>query len=138
MGSAAWLCERQLTSGALLCRYSYLDFIRYAWGAIMVNQYGESRPEFLPGMSILEYYSFEVQSTPHLPSCGCGTSSPFMQNLPQAERIWLHAEREQVGILGLRVHHPGRLLLPGLPGAGLHPARQAVKVAARWPGGASM
>ncbi|PSC74385.1 P-loop containing nucleoside triphosphate hydrolase isoform B [Micractinium conductrix] len=38
--------------------YSYIDVLRYAWGALMANQFGGDRNvPFLNGETILEYYS---------------------------------------------------------------------------------
>lgn len=41
--------------------YAYLDFIRYGWGALMINQFGE-QPEalYIGGITILEYYSLDT------------------------------------------------------------------------------
>lgn len=32
--------------------YSYINFIRFSWGALMINQYDDTRPEFLPGLDV--------------------------------------------------------------------------------------
>ena len=32
--------------------YSYLNFIRFSCGALMIIQYDDSRPEFLPGINV--------------------------------------------------------------------------------------
>ena len=32
--------------------YSYLNFIRFSWGAVMVNQFADSKPQFLPGYTV--------------------------------------------------------------------------------------
>lgn len=35
--------------------YTYLNFIRFSWGAVMINQYEHTRPEFLPGINVSPY-----------------------------------------------------------------------------------
>ncbi|KAK9815892.1 hypothetical protein WJX72_011513 [[Myrmecia] bisecta] len=38
--------------------YSYINFLRYAWGALMVNQFEHSEPsDFLGSKGVLDYYS---------------------------------------------------------------------------------
>lgn len=40
--------------------YGYIDFLRYSWGSLMVNQFSGTNPVFLEGpppTTILEYYS---------------------------------------------------------------------------------
>jgi hypothetical protein len=38
--------------------YSYIDVLRYAWGALMKNQFnGDRNVEFVSGQTILDYYS---------------------------------------------------------------------------------
>ncbi|GFR48683.1 hypothetical protein Agub_g10638 [Astrephomene gubernaculifera] len=40
--------------------YSRIDFLRYAWGALMINQFsGDHNVEFAGGVSILKYYGLE-------------------------------------------------------------------------------
>lgn len=36
--------------------YSTIDFLRYAWGSLMINQYKGRNIEFIGGMEVLEYY----------------------------------------------------------------------------------
>jgi hypothetical protein len=39
--------------------YSYIDFLKYAWGALMKNQFnGDRNKEFVQGQTILDYYGF--------------------------------------------------------------------------------
>ncbi|GAB4821434.1 hypothetical protein N2152v2_008480 [Parachlorella kessleri] len=40
--------------------YAYINFLRYSWGALMVNQYGGGRDvEFIGGLTVLEYHDLE-------------------------------------------------------------------------------
>ncbi|GLC39039.1 hypothetical protein PLESTB_001286600 [Pleodorina starrii] len=39
--------------------YSRIDFLRYAWGALMVNQFEHQKVDFVGGVSILRYYGLE-------------------------------------------------------------------------------
>lgn len=40
--------------------FCYLNFLRYAWGSLMVNQFGDDRDvQFLNGQTVLEYYSLD-------------------------------------------------------------------------------
>jgi ABC-type multidrug transport system permease subunit len=50
--------------------YSYLDFMRYAWGGLMVNQFSGPKgdPEWINGQTVLEFYqlkSYEDRSSAH-------------------------------------------------------------------------
>ncbi len=39
--------------------YSYIDFLRYAWGALMVNQFTDpdyGNPPWIGGQTVLDYY----------------------------------------------------------------------------------
>ncbi|GLC33334.1 hypothetical protein PLESTB_000344800 [Pleodorina starrii] len=38
--------------------YSYIDFLRYSWGSLMVNQFEKSNPSWLGG-TVLSYYGLE-------------------------------------------------------------------------------
>ena len=44
--------------------YSYINFIRFSWGALMINQYDDTRPEFLPGINVGPSLSTTVQPLP--------------------------------------------------------------------------
>lgn len=39
--------------------YSYIDFLRYAWGALMVNQFNNNDPAWNNDLTVLETYSLE-------------------------------------------------------------------------------
>ncbi|GLC68936.1 hypothetical protein PLESTF_000760800 [Pleodorina starrii] len=39
--------------------YSRIDFLRYAWGALMVNQFEDNDPEFAGGLTVLQYYGLQ-------------------------------------------------------------------------------
>ncbi|KXZ55881.1 hypothetical protein GPECTOR_2g1432 [Gonium pectorale] len=39
--------------------YSRIDFLRYAWGALMLNQFEDRDVEFSGGLTVLQYYSLE-------------------------------------------------------------------------------
>ena len=58
---------RLASRGCLLCaarrgRYSYIDFMRYSWGAVMVNQFSGHDLPFngIPGSpTVLEHYALK-------------------------------------------------------------------------------
>jgi ATP-binding cassette subfamily G (WHITE) protein 2 len=39
--------------------YSYIDFVRYGWGALMVNQWGANTPLWAGDQTVLQFYGFE-------------------------------------------------------------------------------
>jgi ATP-binding cassette, subfamily G (WHITE), member 2 len=54
--------ERGASPCAPACRYAYIDFLRYGWGALMVNQFHDKDPYFNQNptesnLTILGYYS---------------------------------------------------------------------------------
>ena len=65
-GGGFWCLSPRLT-GCLLCaarrgRYSYIDFMRYSWGAVMVNQFSGHDLPFngIPGSpTVLEHYALK-------------------------------------------------------------------------------
>ncbi len=38
--------------------YSYIDFVRYGWGALMKNQWGVSDPLWVGDQTVLQFYGF--------------------------------------------------------------------------------
>jgi len=38
--------------------YSTIDFVRYGWGSLMVNNYGATNPTWVGGQSVLEFFGF--------------------------------------------------------------------------------
>ena len=49
------LMVAELTCKCGLRWYSYLNFIRFSWGAVMVNQFQGQTAEFLPGYTVKAY-----------------------------------------------------------------------------------
>ena len=41
------------------CRYTWLNYTRYGWGALMVNQFDGKNLQLVPGVEILSYYSLD-------------------------------------------------------------------------------
>lgn len=39
--------------------YSYINFLRYSWGALMTNQFSEEDPIWIDGKSVLQYYELD-------------------------------------------------------------------------------
>ena len=50
--------------------YSYLNYIRYAWGSLLINQYDHARPELLAGDNV-SARSFRAPSRKPVLSCVC-------------------------------------------------------------------
>jgi len=42
--------------------YGYLDFLKYAWSAQMINQFETSNTRVLEGQTVLEFYGLEKQN----------------------------------------------------------------------------
>ena len=55
---AAWVpgCEWQLKFATLARRYGDIDFLHYAWGALMQNQFKPHPTSLFNGQPVLEYY----------------------------------------------------------------------------------
>ena len=49
------------------CPAADVDVFRYAWGALMVNQYGDSDPQYLGGQGILEHFQVRSRRAAALP-----------------------------------------------------------------------
>jgi len=97
--------------------FSYLDFIRYSWGALMVNQFSGDKgdPKFFGNVTVLEHYDLKR-------ACGCTVPKTAPHRL--ARRLYrqrraaqrpvhvVRTERQQVGQLRLHVDLLRRCVLP--------------------------
>jgi hypothetical protein len=44
------------------CRFGYINWLWYGWGALMINQYEHNDVQIYSGVGVLEYYSLNGMS----------------------------------------------------------------------------